>query len=76
LTADAMLMYGIDVRRMSKLADWCPGLQKVTLQKLRGADAERVKEIVSRHNRRIEETLDEQIRKGVHNNNNSIFISS
>jgi hypothetical protein len=65
LTADAMLMYDVDVRRILKLADWCPGLLKVVKQKLRGDCAERVKDIIAQHDRRMEETLDEDVRKGL-----------
>jgi hypothetical protein len=64
LTADALLMYGVDVRHITKLADWCPGLLKVVKQKLRGDDADRAKNIVAQHNRRMDETLSEEFRNG------------
>jgi hypothetical protein len=62
LTADALLMYGVDVRHTTKLADWCPGLLKVVKQKLRGDDADRAKNIVAQHNRHMDETLNEEVR--------------
>ena len=58
------MMYDVDVRRITKLAGWCPGLQKVVKQKLRGVDADRVKDMVAVHNRRMEDTLDEDVRQG------------
>ena len=64
LTADAMLTYGIDVHGIVKLADLCPGLQKVTMQKLRGAAADKIKEVIRAHERRVDETVDEDVRKG------------
>jgi hypothetical protein len=41
-------MYGVDVRHITKLADWCPGLLKVVKQKLRGDDADRAKNMIFR----------------------------
>jgi len=59
-----MLTYGIDVHGIVKLADLCPGLQKVTMQKLRGAAADKIKEVIRAHERRVDETVDEDVRKG------------
>ncbi len=64
MTADALLMYGVDVRHITKLANWCPGLLKVVKQKLRGDDADRANNIVAQHNRRMDETLNEEVRNG------------
>jgi hypothetical protein len=66
-----MAMYQVDVVRTSKLAEWCDKLQGVAIQKLRGSESEHVKELVERHNRRLEESLDEDIKKGLLRNETS-----
>jgi len=64
LTADAMLMYGINVKQISKVVAWMPRLQQVTVQKLCGAAAESIKQVISQHDRQMEEILDADTRKG------------
>jgi len=59
-----MLMYGINVKHLSKIVQWLPRLQQVTVQKLRGAAADSIKQILSQHDRRMDESLDEDARKG------------
>lgn len=59
-----MLIYSVDVRLVSKLGDWCPDLRKIVTQKIRGGDADRVKDLLSQHDRRMYDTLDEECRKG------------
>ena len=58
-------MYVINVvRRLTKLADWCPDLQKVAKQKFRGADSDKVKLLIDQHNRCMDDTLSEDCRLG------------
>ena len=63
-TADALLIYAVDVRRLSKLADWCSDLQKVVKQKSRGVEADKMKVIIDQHNQCMDDTLSEDRRLG------------
>jgi hypothetical protein len=60
-----LLLYGIDVRKVSRLTGWLPSLEKVTMQKFRTSNADAVKELVISHHRLIDETVDEVIQQGM-----------
>ena len=54
-------MYGIHAQLVTKLADWCDELQKVTALKVRGAASDKFRQL----SRLIDETLDEYVQKGL-----------
>ena len=62
--ADALLRYGIDLRLVAKLREWCAKLQNVTVQKVRGEAAGKLQATIRQHDQRMEETFDEETRNG------------
>ena len=57
-------MYGVDARKIIRLADFGAGLMKAAQQKFRGTEAEYVKSLITAHNRHMDETIDENLRLG------------
>ena len=64
LTGDALRLYGIDVKKITKLADVTVKLEPVAVKKCKKENSEAVKEMVSQHYRRMDETLCENVRRG------------
>jgi hypothetical protein len=57
-------MYGVDVRKIVRLADFGAGLMKASQQKFRGTEAEHIKSLIAAHSRQMDETIDENFRLG------------
>lgn len=57
-------MYGVDARKISRLADFGAGLLKAAQHKFRGTEAEHIKTLTAAHNRQMDETIDEDLRLG------------
>ena len=66
LVGDALLMYGIDVKRLSDLAQHEAKLKSLASGKFRtGTAADKLMKMVSSHQTKLDEVLDDTARKGI-----------
>lgn len=63
-TADATLFYGLNMKALSKLADFSLKLERVVMAKCKGEELERLKMLVAEHYKKKDESLDEKVRRG------------
>lgn len=58
------MMYGIQTTSVDKLVDWLDQLKTATMQKIRGPEADRLRQIVNQHDKKMQEILDDNEKKG------------